>query len=65
MSNAFHNQTPSTRSRTARELVTEIAEYLAAENREDVSRVHLGQADEILAMVRERDRVERFSEQQS
>lgn len=38
------------------ELTTRIADYLAAENREDVGRVHVLQAEEIVAMVRESDR---------
>ena len=43
-------------SRAHHALTARIADYLAAENREDVCRVHLNQAEEIIAMVRESDR---------
>lgn len=43
-------------SRADRELTTQIAEYLAVEARDDMSRLYVNQAEEILAMVREADR---------
>lgn len=43
-------------ARADAELTTQIADYLAAENREEVCRVHVLQAEEIIAMVRESDR---------
>lgn len=43
-------------SRAHHALTARIADYLAAENREDACRVHVLQAEEIIAMVRESDR---------
>lgn len=43
-------------SRADAALTTSIADYLAVENREDVCRAHVIQAEEIIAMVRESDR---------
>lgn len=43
-------------SRVDAALTTSIADYLAVENREDVCRAHVIQAEEIIAMVRESDR---------